>query len=144
MRRKKGSGDSAWPTARAEDSESAGMRHSRGVADTLTAVTANWPTATSTDANGGAQLRPGRSEDLGQCGADAERPGAQLADADGGDTSPESQQPSGQQRFQPQGGGVGAKSLGHAGADADARGLDSGSAFRLTQIIKVGCRTKAS
>lgn len=41
-----------WPTARAEDSESAGMRHSRGVADTLTAVTANWPTATSTDANG--------------------------------------------------------------------------------------------
>jgi hypothetical protein len=27
-----------WPTARAEDAESSGMRHSRGVADTLTAV----------------------------------------------------------------------------------------------------------
>lgn len=27
-----------WPTPRAEDSESSGMRHSRGVADTLTAV----------------------------------------------------------------------------------------------------------
>ena len=28
-----------WPTPRAEDGESAGMRHSRGVADTLTAIT---------------------------------------------------------------------------------------------------------
>ena len=28
----------AWPTARAEDPESSGMRHSRGVADTMTAV----------------------------------------------------------------------------------------------------------
>lgn len=33
-----------WPAPRAEDSESAGMRHSRGVADTLTAVTSIWPT----------------------------------------------------------------------------------------------------
>lgn len=38
------SGFSSWPTARAEDSESSGMRHSRGVADTLTAVTQLWPT----------------------------------------------------------------------------------------------------
>jgi hypothetical protein len=29
---------SSWPTPRAEDGESSGMRHSRGVADTLTAV----------------------------------------------------------------------------------------------------------
>lgn len=28
-----------WPTPSAEDGESAGMRHSRGVADTLTAMT---------------------------------------------------------------------------------------------------------
>jgi hypothetical protein len=36
----------AWPTPRAEDAESAGMRHSRGVADTMTAVAslAAWPT----------------------------------------------------------------------------------------------------
>jgi hypothetical protein len=33
-----------WPTARAEDAESSGMRHSRGVADTLTAVTRQWMT----------------------------------------------------------------------------------------------------
>ena len=36
-----------WPTARAEDAESSGMRHSRGVADTLTAVAvhlAGWQT----------------------------------------------------------------------------------------------------
>ena len=43
-RRTKGSGGSAWPTSRAEDSESSGMRHSRGVADTLTAVVGLWPT----------------------------------------------------------------------------------------------------
>lgn len=43
-RRTKGNAGSAWPTARGEDSESAGMRHSRGVADTLTAVTSIWPT----------------------------------------------------------------------------------------------------
>ena len=35
-----------WPTPRAEDSESSGMRHARGVADTLTAVSslAGWAT----------------------------------------------------------------------------------------------------
>lgn len=33
-----------WPTARTEDGESSGMRHSRGVADTLTAVTRIWQT----------------------------------------------------------------------------------------------------
>ena len=42
--RTKGSGGSAWPTSRAEDAESSGMRHSRGVADTLTAATSIWPT----------------------------------------------------------------------------------------------------
>jgi hypothetical protein len=40
----KGSAGSAWPTSRAEDSESSGMRHSRGVADTLTAAVSIWPT----------------------------------------------------------------------------------------------------
>jgi hypothetical protein len=35
---------SMWPTARAEDAESSGMRHSRGVADTLTAATGLWAT----------------------------------------------------------------------------------------------------
>lgn len=43
---------SGWPTPRAEDSESSGMRHSRGVADTLTAVAvhlAGWPTASARD-----------------------------------------------------------------------------------------------
>ena len=37
----------SWATTRAEDSQSAGMRHSRGVADTLTAQATNlasWPT----------------------------------------------------------------------------------------------------
>lgn len=33
-----------WPTARAEDAESAGMRHSRGTADMLTAVSSQWKT----------------------------------------------------------------------------------------------------
>jgi len=47
-RRKKGYGGSAWPTARAEDSESAGMRHSRGVADTRTAATSIWQTPKTT------------------------------------------------------------------------------------------------
>lgn len=42
-----GNGYSSWPTSRAEDAESARMRHSRGVADTLTAVAAQWPTATA-------------------------------------------------------------------------------------------------
>jgi hypothetical protein len=42
---------SGWPTARAEDAESAGMRHSRGVADTLTAVSsvAGWVTPSTRD-----------------------------------------------------------------------------------------------
>jgi hypothetical protein len=39
----------SWPTPRQEDGESAGMRHSRGVADTLTAVTATWPTPMTRD-----------------------------------------------------------------------------------------------
>ncbi len=39
-----GSGCSSWPTARAEDAESAGRRHGRGVSDTLTAVTREWQT----------------------------------------------------------------------------------------------------
>lgn len=49
------SGSSAltnWPTSRAADGESAGMRVSRGVADTLTAKvreTENWPTASARD-----------------------------------------------------------------------------------------------
>lgn len=38
----------SWPTPRAEDGESAGMRHSRGVADTLTAQ-ASWATSSSRD-----------------------------------------------------------------------------------------------
>lgn len=42
---------SGWPTARAEDGESAGMRVSRGVADTLTAAVRNWPIATASDAH---------------------------------------------------------------------------------------------
>lgn len=44
-RRTSDSAFSGWPTARAEDAESAGTRHSRGVADTLTAVArlAGWP-----------------------------------------------------------------------------------------------------
>lgn len=33
---------SSWPSARAEDSESAGRRHSRGVSDTLTAAARDW------------------------------------------------------------------------------------------------------
>ena len=42
----------SWATPRAEDAESAGMRHSRGVADTLTAQAvhlAGWPTASARD-----------------------------------------------------------------------------------------------
>lgn len=38
----------SWATPRAEDAESAGMRHSRGVADTLTAQ-ASWATPSSRD-----------------------------------------------------------------------------------------------
>lgn len=46
---------SAWPTARSEDAESSGRRVSRGVADTLTAVTAMWPTAGANDHKGSAE-----------------------------------------------------------------------------------------
>ncbi len=38
-----------WATPRAEDSESSGMRHARGVADTLTAQSAGWATPSSRD-----------------------------------------------------------------------------------------------
>lgn len=38
-----------WATPRAEDSESAGMRHSRGEADTLTAQTRMWSTPAAQD-----------------------------------------------------------------------------------------------
>ena len=42
----------AWPTSRAEDGESSGMRHSRGVTDTLTAVStlAGWPSPKAAEA----------------------------------------------------------------------------------------------
>lgn len=43
----------AWATPRAEDSESCGMRHGRGVADTLTAQTRIWPTPTARDNKSG-------------------------------------------------------------------------------------------
>jgi hypothetical protein len=50
-----------WATPRAEDAESAGMRHSRGVADTLTAQAGQ--AATSSPAGTGKRgvLRPGHS-----------------------------------------------------------------------------------
>ena len=61
---------SGWPTTRAEDGESAGMRHSRGVADTLTAAAthlAGWPTAAARDYKGvsgeGRQERKGEPSD---------------------------------------------------------------------------------
>jgi hypothetical protein len=41
-----------WPTPRAEDSESAGARVTRGTADTLTAATRLWPTPTESDGDG--------------------------------------------------------------------------------------------
>lgn len=47
---------SAWATSRAEDGESAGMRHSRGRADTLTAQAvhlASYPTAQASDSERG-------------------------------------------------------------------------------------------
>ncbi|CAB4130529.1 hypothetical protein UFOVP130_11 [uncultured Caudovirales phage] len=50
------SGFTGWPTPRGEDAESSGMRHSRGIADTLTAVSrlAGWATPTSRDHKDGA------------------------------------------------------------------------------------------
>lgn len=59
-----------WPTPRAEDAESAGMRHSRGRANTLTATgsLAAWPTPQANNAErGGSEQRasnPERSSDL--------------------------------------------------------------------------------
>ena len=41
-----------WATPRQEDGESSGMRHSRNVADTLTAQTRLWPTAQVHDSQG--------------------------------------------------------------------------------------------
>lgn len=45
-----GNGCSSWPTARAEDSESSGRRHSRDTDDTLTAVSRAWATPQAQDA----------------------------------------------------------------------------------------------
>jgi hypothetical protein len=41
-----------WPTPRAEDGEISCARPSRGVDDTLTAITKAWPSPSATDANG--------------------------------------------------------------------------------------------
>lgn len=60
--RTSGSGSTSWPTPRAEDAESSGMRWSRGKADTLTAVSslAAWPSPTSNSGTGaGTQGRAG-------------------------------------------------------------------------------------
>ena len=61
-----GSGCSSWPAARSEDSESAGERVTRGVADTLTAASRQWATP---------QAHDGR------------RPGADLKSTQGGNLS---------------------------------------------------------
>lgn len=56
-----GSTLSGWPTSRAEDGESAGMRHSRGRADTLTAAAvhlAGYPTPTSKESAGAGTTDP--------------------------------------------------------------------------------------
>jgi hypothetical protein len=60
-----GSAD-AWPTPRAEDSESSGERVSRGTADTLTAATRAWPTPTAQDseeAGGTGRIQAGKRGD---------------------------------------------------------------------------------
>jgi hypothetical protein len=51
-----------WPTPRAEDAESSGMRHTRGVADTMTAVASlcGWPTPTIGDTTGGGHVHAER------------------------------------------------------------------------------------
>lgn len=56
---------SGWPTPRSEDSEISGARVSRGIADTLTAVSrlAGWCSPTAMDANRGAN--PPRPQDSG-------------------------------------------------------------------------------
>jgi len=50
-----------WATPRAEDAESAGMRHSRGVADTLTAQAGQGATSCHAETGTRAVLRPGHS-----------------------------------------------------------------------------------
>jgi hypothetical protein len=50
-----------WPTPRAEDSESSGMRHSRGVADTLTAVSGLTATGSPAQTEKRGQLNPAHS-----------------------------------------------------------------------------------
>ena len=56
-----------WATARAEDAESAGMRHGRGVADTLTAQSrmAGYPTPASKEKAGGEHNDPDKT--LARC-----------------------------------------------------------------------------
>jgi hypothetical protein len=51
----------AWATPRAEDAESAGMRHSRGVADTLTAQAGQGATSCPAGTGKRGVLRPGHS-----------------------------------------------------------------------------------
>ena len=46
-----------WPTPSAEDGESAGMRHSRGVADTLTAMSRATPPAPGDTVNRAHRLK---------------------------------------------------------------------------------------
>ena len=50
-----------WATPRAEDAESAGMRHSRGVADTLTAQAGQGTTSSRAEMGKRGVLRPGHS-----------------------------------------------------------------------------------
>lgn len=59
---------SGWPTSRAEDGESAGMRHSRGRADTLTAAAvhlAGYPTCQASDAERGPDYAAANREGTG-------------------------------------------------------------------------------
>jgi hypothetical protein len=58
-----------WPTARAEDGESAGIRHSRGIADTLTAVTKQWPSPMASLGEAGNTSRSGERKDEALIGA---------------------------------------------------------------------------
>ncbi len=57
-----------WPTPRAEDSESSGIRHSRGVADTMTAVAslASWATPSARDDKDTGDLETSRFRKDGQ------------------------------------------------------------------------------
>jgi len=65
-----------WPTARAEDSESAGAHVARGTAETLTAAARLWPTATGEDSR--ASGSAGYSTESGR------HPGTTLTDAANG------------------------------------------------------------